>query len=215
MKKDIYIFSGLGADEQVFDKLDVNAYNVFFMNWMDIRPGENISDYAKRYSAKITSATPVIMGLSFGGIIAIEIAKYLPNARLILIATAKTKFELPFYYRISRITRLHKILPLKSGIIRFAPVRNWLFGVHTPKDKSLLKKYIREVNPVFLRWAINAIVTWNNTQLPLHYIHIHGTNDKIFPIGFIKPGIIKINNGEHLLPLYNYNEINKILKEYI
>ncbi len=185
------------------------------MNWMDIRQGENISDYAKRYSAKITSATPVIMGLSFGGIVAIEIAKHLPNARLILIATAKTKFEIPFYYRVSRITRLHKILPLKSGIIRFAFVRNWLFGVHTPKDKFILKKYIQDVSPVFLRWAINAIVTWNNTKPPLHYIHIHGTSDKIFPVSFIKPGIIKIKNGEHLLPLYHYNEINKILKEYI
>lgn len=96
----VYIFSGLGVDRRVFDRIDFKDLDVKFIDWIDPIKNETLQNYAKRISRKITSENPILIGLSFGGMIAVEISKILNTKKIILIASAKNKYELPFIYRL-------------------------------------------------------------------------------------------------------------------
>ena len=84
--REIYLLSGLGADERVFDFLDLSQYKVNYIRWIIPLKNELITDYASRLCTQIHSARPLLIGVSFGGMIAIEIGKLIPTEKIILIS---------------------------------------------------------------------------------------------------------------------------------
>ena len=213
MTKELYIFSGLGADERVFQKLDFSAFSTTFIKWIAPQEQEIIEHYATRLLSQITAPKPTLIGLSFGGIIAVEIAKQVETEKVILIASAKTKNEIPFYYRFAGKIGLHKLLPtrlLKSSNF----ITNWFFGTKSKFDRQLLKQILIDTDPTFLKWAIAKVACRNNESLTENTFHIHGTNDKILPLKFINCNL-KINNGGHLMTLNKATELNKIIEQQL
>ena len=97
--KTVYVFSGLGADERVFHKIDFSGYDVHFIKWITPQKNESIESYALRLTSQITKPLPVLIGLSFGGMMAVEVAKHIATEKIILISSAKSKNEIPFYFR--------------------------------------------------------------------------------------------------------------------
>lgn len=113
MKKELYIFSGLGADERVFQRLDFSGFSVTFIKWIIPQDKETIENYASRLLDQIKTKKATLIGLSFGGIMAVEVAKQIEVEKVILIASTKTKKEIPFYYRFAGLLGLQKILPIE------------------------------------------------------------------------------------------------------
>lgn len=210
-RKQLYIFSGLGVDERVFKNMDFSGFEVTFIRWIKPLEKESIESYAKRLSEQITEIKPILVGLSLGGMIAIEVAKLLETDKVILIASAKTKHEIPFYYRLAGILRLQKLIP-----IRFLKNANfityWFFGTQTKEEKHLLKNILNDTDSLFLRWAIDKIAYWQNESYPQNLIHIHGTKDRVLPIRYVSFDI-KITDGGHLMTVNKAVEISKLLKE--
>lgn len=209
MTKALYIFSGLGADERVFRKLNFDGFAVTHIKWITPLKKENITDYASRIIEQIKTEKPLIIGLSFGGIMAVEVSKLIETEKIIIIASAKTKFEIPFYFRFFGKLGLAKILPislLKSSNF----ISNWLFGTTGKADKKLLKQILIDTDPIFLKWALNVIPNWKNETAPKNAFHIHGNKDKILPISFVKPNFV-IENGGHLMTLNKAEVMNKII----
>lgn len=209
----IYIFSGLGVDQRVFDKMNFVGLNVEFIEWILPFKKETIQDYAKRISKKIIEKDVVLVGLSFGGIIAVEVAKTIPVRNVILIASVKTKFELPLLYRIAGKLRLHKLIP--STAYKWSDfLTYWLFGIETKEEKILLRNILKDTENHFLRWAINEIVCWKNIDVPTSYVHIHGTKDRILPSRNCKVNYF-IQNGGHFMTVNKAKEIEDIIKKEI
>jgi esterase/lipase len=67
-----------------------------------------LQSYAIRLSAQIDTPKPIILGVSFGGMIAIEIAKYIGCQQVIIVSSAKTKYEIPFICRFFGLLKLHQ-----------------------------------------------------------------------------------------------------------
>ena len=213
MSNHIYIFSGLGTDERVFQKLDFTGLTITFIHWAIPQERETIEDYATRLLSQIKITKPTLIGLSFGGIIAVEVAKQIDTEKVILIASAKTKTEIPFYYRLAGQIKIHRLLPTtllkKSNFIT-----NWFFGVSSTFDKELLKTILKETDTTFLTWAIDKIVGWTNQTELKNLKHIHGTADRILPIRFINCNF-KVNNGGHFMTLNKANELTKLIRELV
>ena len=91
--KTIYCISGLGADERAFSKLKIDGYSLRVIPWLMPEPGETIQHYATRMRAIIDDPEPILMGLSFGGMLCAEIAKQIPVQKLILISSVKSKLS--------------------------------------------------------------------------------------------------------------------------
>ncbi|WKW46668.1 alpha/beta hydrolase [Myroides sp. JBRI-B21084] len=213
MKKEIYIFSGLGADESVFQKLDFSGFETTFIKWIIPNENETIENYTSRILKQIKTTKPILIGLSFGGIIAVEVAKQIETEKVIIIASAKTKNEIPFYFRFAGQLGLHKLIP--TQILKSANfITNWFFGTNSKFEEQLLKEILINTNPTFLKWAIDKIVKWDNLIQPKDILHIHGTNDKILPLYFVNCNL-KIKKGGHLMTLNKSVEINKILNQKI
>ena len=211
--KNIFIFSGLGADERVFQRIDFSGFSPTFIKWEIPYEAETIENYASRLIKQITVKRPVLIGLSFGGLISIEIAKQIDTEKVILIASAKTKNEIPYYYRWAGKLKLHKLLPAHL-FKRSNFISSMIFGTSSSYERQLLQSIFAGTNPIFLKWAIDKVVTWSNQTQLNNIKHIHGTKDRILPFRFVSSDFI-IEDGGHYLTLYKAHDISQILKAII
>jgi pimeloyl-ACP methyl ester carboxylesterase len=210
--KHIYVISGFGADERVFSKLDFGNNDVHFIQWKIPEKNETIASYAKRLREEIVFPNPILIGLSFGGMMAIEIAKLIPVEKVILISSIRDRYELPFFMKVAAALRLTKIIPLKPYRI-LEPLENYNLGVETKEQKQLLREYRKNINQRYTDFALDEIVNWKNEWSPQNVVHIHGTIDHIFPIKYIKNPKYVIEGAGHLLTMNNADKVNAILKK--
>lgn len=215
MKPKIYILSGLGADERVFQLLDFTAFDVVYIQWIRPEKKETMTHYASRLLAQISSPNPIIIGLSFGGMMAIEIAQLIPAKKVILISSAKTKHEIPFYLRFIGHLGLDYVVP--AFILQQSNfIVNWFFGVKGPFEKGLLKQILKDMDPVFLKWAIHQVLHWQNEKIPAHLSHIQGTADRLLPARFVKANEYIPGGGHFMVLTYCSNisdRLNAMLRE--
>ena len=207
--KELFLLSGLGADERVYNYLDLSGYKLHFIKWIPPLKNESIQDYASRLLEQITSPKPILIGVSFGGMMAIEIGKQIATTKIILISSAQMRSDLPFTDGFMAKLKLHRILPL-SLPQKIHSLMFWLFGVTTDTDKKLLKAILDDTDTRFSNWAIDKIITWNNDVVLNNVIHIHGTADRMLPF---KHANYTIANGGHFMIVNRAAEISRIIRE--
>lgn len=212
--KDIYFVSGLGADERVFRLLKFEGYRPVHLRWLDPERGEPIEHYAKRLAAQIKSDRPIIVGLSFGGIIAVEIAKQIEVDKVILISSVKTASEIPPYFKLFRWFPIHRIFPFKSLLWAEYWFANWVFGTESMDERSLLRAILIDTDAHFLKWALHRVVIWKNETIPDQLYHIHGLGDRIFPIRFVEPDFV-LEKAGHLMILNRAAQVSTFIDKII
>ncbi len=214
----IYLFSGLGADERVFRRLDFGGAKTTIVSWKTPKPTDNLQSYARQIvSEQMEDRTDVVLiGVSFSGIVAAEVAKIITPCRLILISSIKTRGELPFYYKmIGNLALDEAIFVLSAGqVFHWLKKANfltyWFFGIRVKEEKELLKAILRDTDPNFLRWAINHVLRWCNQQILENTTHIHGGQDRILPFCTVK-NAIHVEKGGHLMIVNQAATINILL----
>lgn len=208
----VYFISGLGADSRIFTHIRLpEGFEKVNLDWIPPKQNESLSEYAMRLSEKIdTSEKFALIGLSLGGMIASEIAEKYQPAATILVSSITSSRELPKRYKIMNALKLHLLLPM--SVIKSATILKRLFTAESKEDKSLLRQIIRDVDPNFLKWGLNAIPKWDHTSTYPGFCHIHGGKDVIIPIKSTKP-THTIPGGTHMLILTNADEVNSIIAE--
>ena len=207
----VYFISGLGADKRAFEHLVLPAdWEIIHLNWIPVITNESLESYVLRFSKQInTEKIFSLVGLSFGGIMAVELSKLIHPHKIILLSSISSNKELPFSYRLLAVTGIHQWVP-QNWLNKVFPFTNWYFGVHTKEEVQLLKAIIHDTSPAFLKWAIDEILNWKNTTKPTGVFHIHGSSDRIFSINNIKADLV-IKNGGHFMVHNKAAEISKIL----
>jgi len=209
----VYFISGLGADSRSFGFLDLSFCDPHFISWVSPSRNETLESYADKLFESVNDEKAVIVGLSFGGMLATEIAKKHPETKVIIIASAKTRFEIPRYLRFWRhlpIYNFHsnKLKNYTGGFVLS------ILGTKGAEQRKVQQQIMRDSDPVFTRWAIHAILNWKNTVIPENVIHIHGTADKLLPHRFVKANYI-ISYGEHVMIMDKAEEVSALLKQLI
>jgi pimeloyl-ACP methyl ester carboxylesterase len=208
----IYCISGLGADEKIFAKLRLDGYELIHIPWLRPEKNETIEAYAHRMAALIKEDNPILIGVSFGGMVAIEIARQMPVRKLILISSIKSIDELPRWMKIAGVLRLNKLIPVHSYKMA-GSIGNYRLGVSNEEERNLVRDYRRAADPRYVQWAVEQIVHWKNKWIPDNIVHIHGDHDLIFPARKIKNALV-IKNATHLLIYNRAKEVSEfILKE--
>ena len=145
MKPTIYIISGLGADKRMFQNYSFDGFNVIHIDWILPFQNETFQSYAFRISENMNNENAYLIGLSFGGILSVEISKIKKFKKVFLLSSAKTKFEIPFYYRFLGKLNLLRIIP-SSILKRVNSLTYLVFGAKTNFEKNLLKDIIKNLN---------------------------------------------------------------------
>lgn len=171
---------------------------------------ESISAYAKRFCELIKEENAIIIGLSFGGMMAVELSKIKRFKKIILISSAKGKNEIAWYYRWIGKLGIHRLFS-GSCYKRSNAFVYWLFGIKEKEEKRLLEAILNDADPTFFYWAIDKIVTWKNEDIPHNIFHIHGTADRLLPLRFVKADAV-IQKGGHFMVYNKAKEILNILR---
>jgi hypothetical protein len=132
---------------------------------------------------------------------------------VILISSAKTSSEIPFYYKWAAAMRLNKIIPV-SWLKRSNSISQWFFGLKKAEDKLLLKQMLEDTDPEFLAWSIDKIIHWKNKNKLANVFHIHGKADRLLPYRFIQPDV-SIHEGSHFMLINRADEISSIIRKQL
>ena len=202
----LYLIGGLGADERVFKFLTLN-HETQVINWIKPAAKEKIEFYTKRLLEQINQEEKFgILGVSFGGIIAIELAKLSNPEKVILVSSVETDNQLPKTYIALGKTRILNVIP-NSLIKPPKQLLGFLFGA---KNKQLLEQIINDTSPEFIRWALNSIINWSNKSNTIELIRIHGTKDRLIPL---KGEAITIKEGGHFMIVDKAEEVSKLVNK--
>ena len=203
----IYAISGLGADKRVFQYLKL-AHELIPIDWIEPNKNEDITQYSKRLSLVInTKEDFVILGVSFGGLVAVEMSKVLNPKMTILISSVEINSQLP------------KIFGwLGKGILKHLPEQFFdiprkfagtLFG--TTKTK-LLNQILDDTDLSFVKWAVNELVNWKNKERLENALKISGTKDRLLPASGGENEVL-IEGGAHFMIVDKADEISDLINE--
>jgi pimeloyl-ACP methyl ester carboxylesterase len=206
----VYFISGLAADRRVFKHIRLpEGFEAVYLDWIAPQKDETLPAYALRLADKINRQEPfALVGLSFGGMLATEIAKLYQPAATILISSVPASTHLPGYYRIAGKLRLHKIVPV--SLIKTTSATKRFFTRENNEDKKLLWQIIHESDTGLIRWSLHAILNWQNETIPQPVFHIHGAKDEILPVRYTNP-TDSIPKEGHMLVMTRPDVVNAFL----
>lgn len=215
MKKKIYCIPGLGANSAIFDylQLDKDKYELIKIDWIEPVQGEDLQEYITRLISPIHFEKPILIGVSFGGMIAQEISNRISCEKVFLISSVKSEKEFPSALRYIYYWNLYKIFP--SNYIK--KIMNWadkyIFIKAAKKKIDVYKKYMVKLSPYYFDWSIKQALEWKKKECSTNIVHIHGTQDHIFPAKNIRENVQFIKGGTHAMILTHAKEISKMIEK--
>lgn len=211
----VYFMPGLAASSLIFERIELpeNQFEIHLLDWELPLPNETLPDYAKRMSKLVLEPNPVLIGVSFGGVLVQEMAQFLRPKKVIIISSVKTNLEVPLRMKFAKSTKAYKLLPT-SWLHNVELLAKYSFGNAIKKRLKLYEKYLSMREKVYLDWAIEQMILWQRTEVDKNVIHIHGTMDEVFPAKNIQ-NFIPVNGGTHIMILSKSRWLNENLPKII
>lgn len=201
---------GMAADERLFEPQRRAFPNLIVPKWIEPQGLEPLASYARRLVESIDSNVPAsIGGVSFGGMIALEIAAYLHVESCYLISSVRSPSEYPFRFR--AIRPLARFGPDRLGDLAVFLSRRIAYG----RKRAEARRLGRLAGPrgAFLRWACWSALAWEPSPetRSVQTYQIHGSRDRTFPVHKSRD-IEVVEGGGHLLTLTHPERVNEFLR---
>ena len=210
-----FFLPGLGADKRLFTGLEALSPAVY-PDYIKPKDQETLEDYSQRLVETIDyTSDDVLIGFSFGGICALEMAKKKKPKAIVLIASLRSyrgntlKFKLQTYaMKVLPDSLLKTIIQsLLSKTFKRDPLLN-------SSQHQMLDSMAAEIDIAFFRWASTSCANWRGDFLarpldvPVH--SIHGENDQIIPKENL-PDVHVIQGANHLIQYTHAEEVQAIV----
>lgn len=211
----VYLMPGLAASAAIFERIALPevTFEIVLLEWEIPLDQETLPDYAKRMTEKIKHPNPVLIGVSFGGILVQEMAAFVQARKVIIISSVKSNLEFPRRMKIAKTTKAYKLIPM-SLILNIENLAKFSFGTKVNQRLKLYEKFLSVRDIRYLDWAIEKVILWDRTVANKNVIHIHGDADDVFPIKYISDCIV-VKGGTHIMILNKYKWLNANLPEII
>lgn len=206
---------GLAASPAIFERIQLptDVFEMHLLQWRIPLPQESLSAYAQRMAQDVEAESPVLVGVSFGGVLVQEMAAFLSPRKVIIISSVKTQDEIPLHMRIARNTKAYKLIPTKL-LQNIEVLNKFSFGAVIQQRLKLYEKYLSVRDKAYLEWAIEQMLLWNRTEADPKVIHIHGDSDDVFPKKYLQ-NFIPVKGGTHIMILSKYRWLNENLPKII
>lgn len=227
---DVYFISGLGADSRIFKKLTIDGAQLHFIEWVMPETGDTMRSYALKLAGQIKHENVVLVGVSYGGMLASEISRAYDEAlgddragpgksfrfrllKTILISSCKHPAELPTLMRLAGLFQLHKMVPY-SFILRNSRLNRFVFELKSREDELYVKQLMLRANdPVMIKKSVNIILKWK-ASIYKNLVHIHGTADRLL-ISRKVAADYWIDGGSHFMIWNRAKEISDIINRIL
>jgi len=212
----VYFMPGLAAGVSIFENIDLpkDQFDVYYLEWFIPKFKEKLEDYALRMTKNIVHENPVLIGVSFGGILVQEMSRHIAVRKVIIISSVKSNKEFPARMKLAKKTLAYKLIPT-SLLANMEVLVRYAFGDNiVAKRIKLYEKYLSMRDKKYLDWAIENVIMWSRNKADENIVHIQGDNDAVFPIENITNCII-IKGGTHVMILTKHKWFNENLPQII
>lgn len=205
----VYFMPGMAASPAIFERIQLpeDTFEMHLLEWEIPNKGESLSAYAQRVAEKVQHENPILIGVSFGGVLVQEMKQFLKPKKVIIISSVKSNTEFPKRFKVAKSTKAYKLIPTQlfeniESLVKFS------FGSSIVKQRlALYEKFLAVRDKRYLDWAIEQIINWNRIEIDPEIIHIHGDSDEVFPPKNIK-NFIPVKGGTHIMILNKYRWLN-------
>ncbi len=211
----VYLMPGLGAGNKIFTHLKLpEIYEVHYLQWLLPYQNETLQDYSRRLCRQINEENPILIGVSFGGIVIQEIAKQISVKQLVIISSIKHHQEMKPLFKLARNTKLYKLLPV-SLLKKRQLLQKLVLPRPIQKKLRLYQRFLELDDTQYIRWSIEKILTWQQNRLPENLVHIVGEKDRVFPPQYINYPKIIVPEGRHEMIIFKVKWFNRHLPEIL
>ena len=206
----IYLIPGMTAEYPVFSRLVPLLPNAILSEFIAPEPDESIIHYASRMAGQFTPQS-YIAGVSFGGIIALEISRILRPRGCILISSVRYPRQMPPWFRMWRTFGSRHC----SRFLHLAGAAAALVPRSVSTSSTLRATKLSGAGGAWHRWATSAVIGWQPSSEPIGcpVLQIHGNADTTFPIRFVRPEVA-VQGGQHALPVSHPNETANAIRAF-
>ena len=154
-KTHVYFIPGLAAGKEIFKNISLPTSNfeTHIIEWLIPEKNEPIRDYARRMAQFVTEPEAVLIGVSFGGVVAQEMSLFLKLKNLIIISSVKSRSELPSRFRLAQKTLAYKLVPT-SLVLSANDLTKFALGPKTEKRLKLYQQYLHVRDKDYLDWPL-------------------------------------------------------------
>ena len=205
---------GLGASSKIFERIRLpeDQFELHYLEWkIPLSFEESLEVYAKRMCTDIVHKNPVVVGVSFGGILVQEIAKIIPVQKIILISSIKTHHEFPYRLKLIQMSKAYKLFPAKI-VENLEDYTKYFLGDFLQKRAELYEMYLSVRDANYMKWAIHNVLHWQQETPSENLVHIHGNDDHIFPSKHIN-NFVLVEGGTHVMILIKSKTISDIIRK--
>ena len=211
----VYLLPGQGADERLFNNITLDSqYVVKYIKYSIPDVNDNMHTFAHKMAQQIDTTEPfILIGTSFGGMLATEMNDFLSPEKVIIISSAKSQYELPKRYQRQKKNKLYKIVTpkmTKFGAIILQPI----VEPDRIRENATFRSMLWDKNPRYMQQSVRLIIEWNRSDYNDNIIHIHGEKDRTVPIRNVDYDIL-IKKGSHMMTLTEGEYLSGILNELL
>jgi len=214
-KTTIYCFPGQGSDVRLFDSIQVDTtiFKLEFIEYGTPDKGMDMKGFAYSLIHRIDTLHPyILLGVSLGGMICVELNEILNPQKTIIISSAKNRSELPLRYRFQKAVPVYRLIP-KSLLLAGAKMMQPLVEPDRKKNKETFKSMLHTKSAVYMKRTIHLLIQWEREEIKKKVYHIHGDNDHTLPLKKIQNPDFIVENGSHMMTLTRGTEISRILNQ--
>lgn len=212
----LILLPGLGTDERLFALQKLQFPQLIVPPWLTPERRESLPDFAARMAASLPVTGPCIVGgVSFGGLVALEMTRHLQARGCVLISSLRGPRELPIWARIAAPGAW--LLPRRADwwISRSGRLMLWTCGPILPRRLRDFCVHLSKTEAPLLPWACRAVVSWKTAaDWPCPIAQLHGSADPIFPRWRVQADAV-VDRGGHLLTLTHPFVVNEFLSRCV
>ena len=213
----VILFAGIGFSAELYRPQRGALAGLEVPGWISPEGGETLAAYGKRMAGTIrVGEGPVYLGgVSFGGAVALEVARHVPTAGVFLIASARSYRGIPWYLR--AMERGSRVLNdgLCDVLLSTAPWALPQIEALSVEEERWFLPVFRSTRTPFLRWALAAMTGWEFDSgaagFPIH--QIHGDQDQLVPLRILPEGDVEevVPRGRHLINVTHARRVNRFI----
>jgi pimeloyl-ACP methyl ester carboxylesterase len=210
----LILLPGMGGDARMFGPQLAAMANASVPAWIEPHHGESLASFAARMAAAVDPGGRCFVGgASFGGMVAVEMARHLSARACFLIGSIRSPREFPRRIRVLRpwlgrvAGRVPDLVPACAKAVR------WLIPPQlAPATRSMLQQ-LADTDRRFFRWAALAVLRWPPSPEPIAVpiLQIHGDRDHVLPHRLTRPEVLVPGAG-HLLSMTHGEVVNEFLR---